>query len=167
MTPKSLEPLPATAPSGKQSRPRTRFQQTKLAFENTSSPIARRTRAQLTTRNTQLKLDSNGHATAGVSQTKSPTTDSRMTNKFSKRQPSLSWKAKEQLIRDQKARRNPNEAMRKRIDKEREERLKDGKPSQTRNITNTIQNPMGRSWTMADRHSMEKPKVDSVNTHAE
>ena len=136
VTPKPLEPFPTTAPSKKQSRPRTRFQQTKLAFENASSP---RASAQLI-RNTQLKLDSNGHATAGISQTKSPTTDSRETNKLSKRQPSLSWKAKEQSIQDQKTRRNQNEAMRKRIDKELEERLKDGRHSQTRKTTNTIQN---------------------------
>jgi hypothetical protein len=61
------EPLPETASSEKQSRPRRRFQQTKLAFGNASSPIARRTRAQLTTRATQLKLDLNGCATADVS----------------------------------------------------------------------------------------------------
>jgi len=83
-------------------------------------------------------LDSNGHATAGISQTKSPITGQE-TNKLSKCQLNLSWKAKEQSIQDRKARRNPNEAMRKRIDKELEEWLKDGKPSQTRKITNIIQ----------------------------
>jgi hypothetical protein len=56
VTPKPLEPFPVTAPSEKQSRPRTGFQQTKLVFESASSPIARRTRAQLTTRNTQWSI---------------------------------------------------------------------------------------------------------------
>ena len=139
VTPELPEPFPETAPSEKQSRPRRRFQQTKLAFGNASSPIARRTRAQLTTRATQLELDSNGCAAADVSQIKSPTRDSREANEFLKSQPTLSRKAKERLIKDQKARGNSHEAMRKRIYQEREERLKDGNPSQTRRTTAHIQ----------------------------
>ena len=151
------EPFPETAPSEKQSRPRRRFQPTKLVFGNASSPMARTMRAQLTMRATQLKLDSNGCATADVSQIKSPTSDSRETNEFSKSQPTLSRKAKKWLIKDQKARRISHEAMRKRTHQEREERLKDGNPSQKRRTTADIQGSMNDT---AAHHALRRAFPD-------
>lgn len=120
----SRELFPATTPSKKQPRPQAKFQQTKVTFGYVSSSVAGRTRAQ-------LKLKTKDPAAAGAPPTKSLTTDVPETRKLPKRQPNLAQMIKQQLTQGRKARQDPDEGMRKGIDKEREERPKDGKPSGT------------------------------------